>query len=161
MTISSHMLNKVLAGALVATSGLLASSCTMTLDKNNPLRPPQSQHLSEKQFSDMPVPRSFTLVTGPKKAVGHPGSFSFELPEGSMRMGRFLYSGKGSVESITRYYQDQMQNTYNGWSLVSQDVGRGSAELVFDKGRDRSTVDVFRKGSKTFVLIQVAPRNET
>ncbi len=156
---SSPKLRVPLTLILAVTGLILHTGCTITLDQNNPIRPPVSETLDTTQFADVPVPLGFTLREDPITKLKHPGSYSFEA--GELRLGRFLYAGKTAVDDVARFYLAQMENPYHGWSKVSEDIGPGSADLVFDKGQTRSRIELFQKGSKTYVLIEIGSHNET
>ena len=60
-------------------------------------------------FSDIPVPNGFER--------DHAKSFVYESGSGSVKVGRFFYSGWSSLDEVVTFYQNEMVN--KGWNLVN------------------------------------------
>jgi hypothetical protein len=60
-------------------------------------------------FSDIPIPHGFEQ--------NHEKSFVYESGSGTVKVGRFFYSGWSKLGEVVSFFQNEMVN--KGWSLVN------------------------------------------
>ena len=97
------------------------------------------------KFDDVPIPAGFKFL--PKD------SFSFQ--NDIFRVALLRYTGRGSGETVVKFYKDQMP-LYR-WELVNV-VEYGIRTLNFERPDETCTIVIDTKGSKSNISISVAPR---
>jgi hypothetical protein len=98
-------------------------------------------------FSDIPVPNGFDW--------NHAKSFVYESGSGSVKVGRFFYSGWGHLDEVASFYQNEMVN--KGWHLVNA-IKHEITVLNYEKEGWVCTLMIHSTLGKTFIEIQAGPK---
>ena len=98
-------------------------------------------------FSDIPVPDGF--------ARNHSKSFVYESGSGAIKVGRFFYSGWGSLDEVVGFYQNEMIN--KGWSLVNS-IKHENTILNYEKDGLVCSLMVRSVLGKAYIEIQAGPK---
>jgi hypothetical protein len=144
----------------VAIVSLLAAGCGFHpyVDKpGNPSAPPlpvTGKLTHELQFNDLPVPRHFLFDAE--------SSSSFALANNPFRWARLRYYGTLEMSRTEAFYKDQMP--LSGWDLVYREGDAGPVRMEFsgtgNKSNERCTVNIERKGRKTWVELHLRPEQQ-
>ncbi len=111
----------------------------------------QSQHLQRVQFSDIPVPSGFELVTR--------GNRSFSFQGGGVRVGRYLYWGKQTQEEVAAFYRRTMPLATYGWSRKTETHENDINTLVFAKNEASCVVSIQKEDDATVIHLKVSGTN--
>jgi hypothetical protein len=126
---------------------LFLSGCAewdLGLDAKNDGPPPPPPPLETAYpFSDIPVPFDF--------ARDNSKSFIYESGSGTVKVGRFIYSGWESLDKVITFYQNEMLN--KGWTLVNS-IKHENYILNYEKEGWVSTITL----RSTYVEIQAGPK---
>ncbi len=98
-------------------------------------------------FPDIPVPSGFER--------DHSRSFVYESGSGSVKVGRFFYSGWGKLNEIVGFYQNEMIN--KGWSLDNA-IKHETTILNYEKEGWVCALMIHSTLGKTFIEIQAGPK---
>lgn len=127
---------------------LVISGCA-TLEEMTAEAPPPPPPPPELvyPFSDIPVPNGFDR--------NHSKSFVYESGSGSVKVGRFFYSGWGKSADVVSFYQNEMIN--KGWSLVNA-IKHEMTILNYEKEGWVCALMIKASLGKVFVEIQAGPK---
>ena len=98
-------------------------------------------------FSDIPVPFDF------KRDISK--SFIYESGSGTIKVGRFVYTGWENIEKITTFYKNEMIN--RGWSLINS-IKHENFILNYQKEGWVSTITLHSNIGRTIIEIQAGPK---
>lgn len=98
------------------------------------------------KFDDVPVPARFTLRAEQ--------SFAFQNEE--VRVGMLRYAGPADSEQVIAFYREQMPVFQ--WTLVNA-VEAAPAVLNFEKAGQSCIILVYRKGRRTELSVDLAPKS--
>jgi hypothetical protein len=98
-------------------------------------------------FSDIPVPFDFTRDNSK--------SFIYESGSGTVKVGRFIYTGWENLEKIITFYQNEMIN--RGWSLINS-IKHENYILNYEKEGWVSTITLQSNIGRTIIEIQAGPK---
>ncbi len=129
---------------------LFLSGCAewdLGLDAKNEPPPPPPPPETAYPFSDIPVPFDFSRDNSK--------SFIYESGSGTVKVGRFVYSGWKNIDDVLTFYQNEMLN--KGWSLVNS-IKHENHILNYEKEGWVSTVILHTKFGRTFIEIQAGPK---
>ncbi|MBL4665397.1 MAG: hypothetical protein JKY23_05555 [Nitrospinaceae bacterium] len=98
-------------------------------------------------FSDIPVPFDFTQDNSK--------SFIYESGSGTVKVGRFIYTGWDNIEKIITFYQNEMIN--RGWSLINS-IKHENYILNYEKEGWVSTIILHSNIGRTIIEIQAGPK---
>lgn len=133
---------------IIFGSWLLLSGCAtleeMTAESPPPPPPPPEMVYP---FSDIPVPNGFVR--------DHSKSFVYESGSGSVKVGRFFYSGWGKLDEVVGFYQNEMVN--KGWSLVNA-IKHEMTILNYEKEGWVCALMVKSTLGKAYIEIQAGPK---
>ncbi len=132
-----------LFGAFFFTVGC-ATWEELTVEKPTP--PPPPPELAYP-FSDIPVPNGFER--------DHSRSFVYEAGSGTVKVGRFFYSGWGSLDEVVSFLQNEMVN--KGWSLVNS-MKHDTTILNYEKDGWACYLMVKNVLGKSYIEIQAGPK---
>ena len=130
---------------------LFFSGCAewdLGLDAKNDGPPPPPPPLETAYpFSDIPVPFDFTRDNSK--------SFIYESGSGTVKVGRFIYTGWESLEKIITFYQNEMLN--RGWNLINS-IKHENYTLNYEKEGWVSTITLHSNIGRTIIEIQAGPK---
>jgi hypothetical protein len=130
---------------------LFFSGCSnlgLGLDKNTSTLPPAPVTVETAYpFSDIPVPFDFTRDVSK--------SFIYESGSGTVKVGRFIYTGWENIEKIITFYQNEMIN--RGWSLINS-IKHENYILNYQKEGWVSTITLHSNIGRTIIEIQAGPK---
>mgnify|MGYP001081760370 FL=1 len=130
---------------------LFFSGCAewdLGLDAKNDGPPPPPPPLETAYpFSDIPVPFDFTQDNSK--------SFIYESGSGTVKVGRFIYTGWESLEKIITFYQNEMLN--RGWNLINS-IKHENYILNYEKEGWVSTITLHSSIGRTIIEIQAGPK---
>lgn len=130
---------------------LFFSACAewdLGLDAKNDGPPPPPPPLETAYpFSDIPVPFDFTRDNSK--------SFIYESGSGTVKVGRFIYTGWESLEKIITFYQNEMLN--KGWILINS-IKHENYILNYEKEGWVSTITLRTNIGRTIIEIQAGPK---
>ena len=98
------------------------------------------------RFNDVPYPSGFKVLSDK----------SFILESGGVRAGILRYTGRADVESVTRFYKNQM-SIYN-WALLNV-LEFGDRMLNFERENEGCVVTIKPMGGRVEVSISLAPKS--
>ena len=98
-------------------------------------------------FSDIPVPFDFTRDNSK--------SFIYESGSGTVKIGRFIYTGWENLEKIITFYQNEMIN--RGWNLINS-IKHENYILNYEKEGWVSTITLHSNIGRTIIEIQAGPK---
>jgi len=133
---------------LFFSTWLLTTGCA-TWDKwvdKTPSPPPPPPEMVYP-FSDIPVPNGFDR--------DHSKSFVYESGSGSVKVGRFFYSGRAKLNETVTFYQNEMVN--KGWSLINS-IKHEATVLNYEKDGWVCSIMVEHMLGKSYVEIQAGPK---
>ncbi len=114
--------------------------------KNDPPPPPPTLETAYP-FSDIPVPFDFSRDNSK--------SFIYESGSGTVKVGRFIYSGWTNLDDIITFYQNEMLN--KGWNLVNS-IKAENHIMNYEKEGWVSTVILNSNLGRTIIEIQAGPK---
>jgi hypothetical protein len=124
------------------------SNLDFGLDKNTSTLPPAPVTIETAYpFSDIPVPFDFTRDVSK--------SFIYESGSGTVKVGRFIYTGWENIEKIITFYQNEMIN--RGWSLINS-IKHENYILNYQKEGWVSTITLHSNIGRTIIEIQAGPK---
>ena len=131
----------------IFTIGLLSGCATWDemVPETPPTPPPPPAVVYP--FSDIPVPNGFER--------DHSKSFIYESGSGSVKVGRFFYSGWGYLGETVDFYQNEMVN--KGWRLVNS-MKHETTILNYEKDGWVCALIIHSVLGKAFVEIQAGPK---
>ena len=141
------MLKRLLQFLLFGT-WLFSSGCE-TLEKMKATTPPPPPPPPEMvyPFSDIPYPNGFAFDSSK--------SFIYESGSGTVKVGRFIYSGWGDLNGVVVFYENEMVN--KGWKLVNA-IKHETTVLNYEKEGWVCTLMVRSKLGQIFIEIQAGPK---
>ncbi len=98
-------------------------------------------------FSDIPVPFDFKRDSSK--------SFIYESGSGTVKVGRFIYTGWENTEKIITFYQNEMVN--RGWSLINS-IKHENYILNYQKEGWACTISLHSNIGRTTIEIQAGPK---
>jgi len=98
-------------------------------------------------FSDIPVPNGFER--------DHAKSFVYESGSGTVKVGRFFYSGWSDLNDVVTFYQNEMVN--KGWNLVNA-IKHENTILNYEKEGWVCAVMIKSTLGKATIEIQAGPK---
>ena len=127
---------------------LFNTGCS-TLEKinNTTAPPPPPPPKMVYPFSDIPYPSGY--------AFDHSKSFIYESGSGTVKVGRFIYSGWSSFNGVVNFYQNEMIN--KGWNLVNA-IKHETTILNYQKEGWVCTLMIKSKLGQVFIEIQAGPK---
>ena len=133
----------LLFGAWVFNSG-----CS-TLEKMNVRTPPPPPPPPEMvyPFSDIPYPQGYAFDSNK--------SFIYEAGSGTVKVGRFIYTGWSDFDAVVSFYENEMIN--KGWKLVNA-IKHETTVLNYQKEGWVCTVMMSSKMGQVFIEIQAGPK---
>ena len=127
---------------------LLNAGCA-ALEKMNvtkpPLPPPPPKMVYP--FSDIPYPQGYAFDSSK--------SFIYEAGSGTVKVGRFIYSGWSDFNGVVNFYQNEMIN--KGWNLVNA-IKHETTILNYQKEGWVCTLMIKSKLGQVFIEIQAGPK---
>jgi len=128
---------------------LFVAGCT-TWDKMKakvfpPTAPPAPELVYP--FSDILVPGGFKR--------NHSKSFVYESGNGTIKVGRFFYSGWGKLDKVISFYQNEMVN--KGWSPVNA-IEHDTAILNYEKEGWTCMLMIHSTLGRVYIEIQAGPK---
>lgn len=130
---------------------LFFSGCAewdLGLDAKNDGPPPPPPPLEMAYpFSDIPVPFDFSRDNSK--------SFIYESGSGTVKVGRFIYSGWKGLDDVIKFYQNEMLN--KGWNLVNS-ITHENHVLNYEKEGWVSTIILHSNLGRTSIEIQAGPK---
>ena len=82
-------------------------------------------------------------------------SFIYESGSGTVKVGRFIYTGWDNIEKIITFYQNEMIN--RGWSLINS-IKHENYILNYEKEGWVSTIILHSNIGRTIIEIQAGPK---
>ncbi len=110
----------------------------------------KSMELHRAQFEDIPVPPGFEYVTR--------GNRSFSYADGGVRVGRFLYWGRASIDEVSEFYRRTLPLRAYGWELLDETPTSGGNELNWKKGSQNCNVALTRESNATYIGVTITGR---
>ncbi|MBC8287737.1 MAG: hypothetical protein H8E42_09735 [Nitrospinae bacterium] len=98
-------------------------------------------------FSDIPIPHGFER--------NHSKSFVYESGSGTVKVGRFFYSGWSDLNGVVTFYQNEMVN--KGWSLVNA-IKHETTILNYEKEGWVCSLMIKSMLGKASIEIQAGPK---
>ena len=98
-------------------------------------------------FSDIPIPNGFDQ--------DHTKSFVYESGSGTVKVGRFIYSGWSKLDTVISFFQNEMVN--KGWSLVNS-IKHEITVLNYEKEGWVCSVMIKSTLGQAFIEIQAGPK---
>ena len=98
-------------------------------------------------FSDIPIPNGFER--------NQEKSFVYESGSGTVKVGRFFYSGWGKLGEVVTFYQNEMVN--KGWSLVNS-IKHETTVLNYEKEGWLCALMIKSTLGKISIEIQAGPK---
>ena len=98
-------------------------------------------------FSDIPVPDGFER--------DHSKSFVYESGSGTVKVGRFFYSGWSNLSEVVSFYQNEMVN--KGWSMVNS-IKHETTILNYEKEGWVCALMIKTTLGKAYIEIQAGPK---
>ncbi len=127
---------------------LFFSGCAeWDLGKTSTLPPAPVTVETAYPFSDIPVPFDFTRDNS--------RSFIYESGSGTVKVGRFIYTGWENIETIITFYQNEMIN--RGWAMVNS-IKHENYILNYEKEGWVSTIILHSSIGRTIIEIQAGPK---
>ena len=127
---------------------LLNAGCA-ALEKMNvtkpPLPPPPPKMVYP--FSDIPYPQGYAFDSSK--------SFIYEAGSGTVKVGRFIYSGWSDFDGVVIFYENEMIN--KGWKLVNA-IKHEVTVLNYEKEGWVCTLMISSKMGQVFIEIQAGPK---
>ncbi len=122
---------------------LLSSSCTILTSGDLGEEGVVLVPAPRLPFSDLPVPDGFELQR----------DRSWAYNREDFRLTSYLYVGKARVSDVGVFFRDQMP--ISNWKLSSERLDFGVKVLKFHKGKEACSIEIVRKGRKTYVRIGI------
>ncbi len=151
-------MNKALAITIIASLTGILSGCAQQIENPGKIMPgsptvedTQSTELQRTQFTDIPVPVGFELVTR--------GNRSFSFQGGDVRLAKYRYWGMQSPEVVAAFYRRTMSLDTYGWSPLSESTEDGTSTLAFVKNPDSCVVTIHEEDGATVIRVNVSPQN--
>ena len=133
---------------LLFGSWLLNAGCA-ALEKMNvtkpPLPPPPPKMVYP--FSDIPYPQGYAFDSSK--------SFIYEAGSGTVKVGRFIYTGWSDFNGVVIFYENEMIN--KGWKLVNA-IKHEVTVLNYEKEGWVCTLMISSKMGQVFIEIQAGPK---
>jgi len=128
---------------------LFFSGCSsLGLDTDTSTLPPAPVTIETAYpFSDIPVPADFSQDISK--------SFIYESGSGTVKVGRFIYTGWENIEEVITFYQNEMLN--RGWSMINS-IKHENYILNYQKEGWVSTITLRSKIGRTIIEIQAGPK---
>ncbi len=126
---------------VMAVSVSLLAGCQSEDTKQMPLRPAR-----ETQLSDVDVPIGFKY----EKAK------SWLHVDDRIRLAHLSYKGSPQVIQVEQFFLDQMP--MRNWKLSHQAENYGHTTLVFSKGAEVCTIDLYRSWGETRITVTLTKR---
>ena len=127
---------------------LLNAGCA-ALEKMNvtkpPLPPPPPKMVYP--FSDIPYPQGYAFDSSK--------SFIYEAGSGTVKVGRFIYTGWSDFNGVVIFYENEMIN--KGWKLVNA-IKHEVTVLNYEKEGWVCTLMISSKMGQVFIEIQAGPK---
>jgi hypothetical protein len=98
-------------------------------------------------FSDIPIPNGFQQ--------NHTKSFVYESGSGTVKVGRFFYSGWSELSEVVSFYQNEMVN--KGWTLVNS-IKHETTILNYEKEGWLCALMIKSTLGKVNIEIQAGPK---
>ena len=133
-----------LFGAWLFTAAGCATWEEMTVTTPPPPPPPPEMVYP---FSDIPVPHGFER--------DHAKSFIYESGSGTVKVGRFFYSGWSDLSDVVTFYQNEMVN--KGWNLVNA-IKHETTIMNYEKEGWVCAVMIKSMLGKASIEIQAGPK---
>ena len=133
----------LLFGALLLNAGCAAFE-KMNVTKP-PLPPPPPKMVYP--FSDIPYPQGYAFDSSK--------SFIYEAGSGTVKVGRFIYSGWSDFDGVVIFYENEMIN--KGWKLVNA-IKHEVTVLNYEKEGWVCTLMISSKMGQVFIEIQAGPK---
>jgi hypothetical protein len=132
-----------LLGALFFSTGCETLEEMTTQKPPSPPPPPELVY----PFSDIPIPNGFDQ--------DHTKSFVYESGSGTVKVGRFIYSGWSKLDTVISFFQNEMVN--KGWSLVNS-IKHEITVLNYEKEGWVCSVMIKSTLGQAFIEIQAGPK---
>ena len=110
-----------------------------------PLPPPPPKMVYP--FSDIPYPQGYAFDSSK--------SFIYEAGSGTVKVGRFIYSGWSDFNGVVIFYENEMIN--KGWKLVNA-IKHEVTVLNYEKEGWVCTLMISSKMGQVFIEIQAGPK---
>ena len=98
-------------------------------------------------FSDIPYPQGYAFDSNK--------SFIYEAGSGTVKVGRFIYTGWSDFDAVVSFYENEMIN--KGWKLVNA-IKHETTVLNYQKEGWVCTVMMSSKMGQVFIEIQAGPK---
>jgi hypothetical protein len=141
----------------IAALALLAGAACSQIENPRTMLPTEpgvdatrSKELHRAQYEDLPVPPGFEYVTR--------GNRSFSYLDGGVKVGRFLYWGRTSVEETAAFYRRTLPLRAYGWDFLSEESLPKRHELRFRKADQECTVTLTRDVDATYAGVTIIGR---
>ena len=133
----------LLFGTWLFSAGCVAIEEMTATEPPPPPPPPEMVY----PFSDIPIPNGFER--------DHAKSFVYESGSGTVKVGRFFYSGWNSLDDVVNFYQNEMVN--KGWSLVNS-IKHETTILNYEKEGWVCALMIESKLGRAIIEIQAGPK---
>jgi hypothetical protein len=127
-----------------ALAGFLVAGCGITQEKT-PVTGSNALTPVAAKLPDIPVPYGFKLLTK--------NSYSFE--SGAIRVAVLRYKGSSQIESVVRFYKEQMP--LSGWTLLNI-IQYENSLLNFERDEETCIVDVSPRLTGVLVTVSLGPK---
>ncbi len=133
---------------LFSLFGVWLAGCA-TWEEMTAVKPPPPPPPPEMvyPFSDIPVPDGFER--------DHSKSFVYESGSGTVKVGRFFYSGWSNLSEVVSFYQNEMVN--KGWSMVNS-IKHETTILNYEKEGWVCALMIKTTLGKAYIEIQAGPK---
>ena len=120
-----------------------------TLENLNVTKPPAPPPPPKMgyPFSDIPYPQGYAFDSNK--------SFIYEAGSGTVKVGRFIYTGWSDFDAVVSFYENEMIN--KGWKLVNA-IKHETTVLNYQKEGWVCTVMMSSKMGQVFIEIQAGPK---